>query len=101
VSLADYVGRMKDGRRRSTTSPPTRSRRPASPHLEIFRKKDVEVLLLADRIDEWMLGFLHEFDGKPLESVAKGDLDLGDLADAAEKEEQAKVADEFKDLVGR
>jgi len=72
-----------------------------SPHLEIFRKKGVEVLLLADRVDEWMLSFLHEFEGKPLVSVAKGDLDLGELADAADKEARAKVAGEFKDLVAR
>ena len=72
-----------------------------SPHLEIFRKKDVEVLLLTDRVDEWMLSFLREFDGKELVSVAKGDLDLGGLADAQEKEEQAKVADEYKDLVAK
>ena len=56
----------------------------ASPHLEIFRRKEVEVLILTDRVDEWMLSFLTEFEGKPLLSVAKGDLDLGDLADAQE-----------------
>jgi len=59
------------------------------------------VLLLTDRVDEWMLSHLREFDGKPLVSVAKGDLDLGDLADASEKEAQARVADEYKDLIGR
>jgi molecular chaperone HtpG len=73
----------------------------SSPHLEVFKKKGVEVLLLVDRVDEWMLSFLTEFDGKPLVSVAKGDLDLDDLADAQEKEQQQKVADEYKDLVGR
>jgi molecular chaperone HtpG len=72
-----------------------------SPHLEVFRKKDLEVLLLADRVDEWMLSFVHEFDGKPLVSVAKGDLDLGDLADAAEKEAQSKAAEEFKPLTDK
>jgi len=73
----------------------------ASPHLEIFRKKGVEVLLMTDRVDEWMLSFLHEFEGTELVSVAKGDLDLGDLADAQEKDEQQKVADDYKDLVGK
>lgn len=102
VSFAEYVGRMKDGQKAiyylaADSLEAARS----SPHLEVFRKKDVEVLLLTDRVDEWMLSFLHEFDGKPLESVAKGDLDLGDLADAQEKEEQQKVADEYKDLVGK
>ena len=59
------------------------------------------MLLLTDRVDEWMLSFLREFEGKELVSVAKGDLDLGELADAQEKEAQQKVADEYKDLVGR
>jgi molecular chaperone HtpG len=102
VSLADYAGRMKDKQKAIYyVTADTLEAAKNSPHLEVFRKKDVEVLLLADRIDEWMLGFLHEFDGKPLESIAKGDLDLGELADAAEKEEQAKVADEYKVLVGK
>ncbi len=61
-----------------------------SPHLEIFRRKEVEVLILTDRVDEWMLSFLNEFEGKELASVAKGDLDLGELADAQEKEEQRR-----------
>jgi len=56
-----------------------------SPHLEIFRKKGVEVLLLSDRVDEWVVSSLHEFEGKSLQSVAKGDLDLGKLEDEAEK----------------
>jgi molecular chaperone HtpG len=102
VSLPAYVGRMKEKQKAvyyltADTLEAARN----SPHLEIFRKKDVEVLLLTDRIDEWMLGSLREFDGRALESIARGDLDLGELADAAEKEEQAKVADEYKELVGR
>lgn len=64
-------------------------------------KEGIEVLLLTDRVDEWMLTFLNEFEGKPLVSVAKGDLDLGELADAAEKEARERVAGEFKDLVAR
>jgi len=102
VSLADYVGRMKDKQKAIYyVTADTLEAAKNSPHLEVFRKKGVEVLLLADRIDEWMLSFLREFEGKPLESIAKGDLDLGELADAAEKEEQAKVADEYKELVGK
>ena len=62
-----------------------------SPHLEIFRKKGVEVLLLTDRVDEWMLSFLTEFDGKELVSVAKGGLDLGELEDEAEKKEHEET----------
>jgi len=102
VSLADYAGRMKEGQDRIYyVTADTPAAAAASPHLEIFRKKGVEVLLLTDRVDEWMLSFLREFEGKELVSVAKGDLDLGDLADATEKEEQAKVADEYKDLVAK
>jgi molecular chaperone HtpG len=102
VSLAAYVGRMKDKQKAVYyLTADTLEAAKNSPHLEIFRRKDVEVLLLTDRIDEWMLGSLREFDGRALESIARGDLDLGELADAAEKEEQAKVADEYKELVGR
>ncbi|MDR2678454.1 MAG: molecular chaperone HtpG, partial [Zoogloeaceae bacterium] len=70
-----------------------------SPHLEIFRKKGIEVLLLSDRVDEWVVSHLSEFDGKPLQSVAKGGLDLGKLEDEAEKKETEKAADEYKDLL--
>ena len=69
-----------------------------SPHLEVFRKKGIEVLLLSDRVDEWVAGSLTEFDGKQLVSVAKGGLDLGKLEDEAEKQEQEKQANEHKDL---
>jgi molecular chaperone HtpG len=102
VSLAEYVSRVKESQKAIYyASAESLEAARNSPHLEIFRKKGVEVLLLADRVDEWMLSFLHEFDGKPLVSVAKGDLDLGELADAADKEVREKVAEEFKDLVGR
>jgi molecular chaperone HtpG len=102
VSLLDYVGRMKEQQKAIYyLTADTLEAAKSSPHLEVFRKKGVEVLLMADRVDEWMISFLHEFDGKELVSVAKGDLDLGDLADAQEKEAQAKVAEEYKDLVGR
>jgi molecular chaperone HtpG len=102
VSLTDYIGRMKEQQKAIYyLTADTLEAAKSSPHLEVFRKKGVEVLLLTDRVDEWMLSFLHEFDGKELVSVAKGDLDLGELADAQEKEEQAKIAEEYKDLVGR
>ncbi|MGB2819073.1 MAG: molecular chaperone HtpG [Burkholderiaceae bacterium] len=100
VALADYVGRMKDGQKHVyfVTADTLEAAR-SSPHLEIFRKKGVEVLLLTDRVDEWMLSFLTEFDGKTLTSVAKGSLDLDELADEAEKAAQAKTGDEYKALV--
>jgi len=100
VALADYVARMKEGQKHIyfVTADALEAAR-SSPHLEIFRKKGVEVLLLTDRVDEWMLSFLTEFDGKELTSVAKGALDLDELADEAEKAEQAKTDDEFKVLV--
>ena len=102
VSLAEYVARMKEGQDSVyyvTAETATAARR--SPHLEVFRAKGVEVLLLADRVDEWMLSFLQEFDGKPLVSVARGGLDLGKLEDEAEKKAAEQVADEFKPLVER
>jgi len=102
VSLTEYLGRMKDKQDSIyyATADSWEAAR-SSPHLEIFRKKGIEVLLLADRVDEWMLSFLHEFDGKPLASVAKGGLDLDALADEAEKAEQQKTVDDAKDLIAR
>jgi molecular chaperone HtpG len=102
VTLAEYVARMKEGQTHVyyVTADTLEAAR-SSPHLEIFRKKGVEVLLLTDRVDEWMLSFLTEFDGKPLTSVAKGTLDLDELADEAEKAAQAKTGDEYKDLLER
>ncbi len=101
-ALADYVSRMKSGQSAIyyVTAESAEAAR-SSPHLEIFAKKGIEVLLLTDRVDEWMLTFLGEFDGKPLVSVAKGDLQLEALEDAQEKEEQHRIEDEFKDLVAR
>ncbi len=100
VSLAEYVGRMKDKQAAIYyVTADTLAAGKASPHLEIFRRKEVEVLILTDRVDEWMLSFLTEFEGKPLVSVAKGDLDLGDLADAQEKEQQRQVVEQSKELV--
>ncbi len=100
VSFADYVSRMKDGQDKIyyvTADSWTAAKN--SPHLEIFRKKGVEVLLLTDRVDEWMLSFLTEFDGKPLVSVAKGDLNLGKLEDEAEKKQKEETESEYKELV--
>ena len=102
VSLKDYVGRMKEGQDKIYyVTADTLDAARSSPQLEIFRKKGIEVLLLADRVDEWMLSFLHEFDGKPLASVAKGGLDLAALADEQEKAAQQQSSEEFKDLAGR
>ena len=99
VSLTDYISRMKDGQDKIYfVTADSFAAAKNSPHLEIFRAKEVEVLLLADRVDEWMTSHLTEFEGKKLQSVAKGDLDLGQLADEAEKQEQAQEAEAFKDL---
>jgi len=102
ASLADYVGRMVPGQKSIfyLTAETIEAAR-GSPHLEIFRKKGVEVLLLTDRVDEWMVSFLTEFGGKPLQSVARGELDLEALADAGERQQQQKDAEEFKDLLDR
>ena len=102
VSLADYVARMKDGQEKIYyVTAETFTAAKNSPHLEIFRKKGIEVLLLSDRVDEWVTGNLTEFDGKPLQSVAKGGLDLGKLEDEAEKKEAEKAADEYKELLDK
>ncbi|HTR06407.1 MAG TPA: molecular chaperone HtpG [Paraburkholderia sp.] len=99
VSLADYVARMKPEQTKIYyVTADTWQAAKNSPHLEVFRKKGVEVLLLTDRVDEWMLSFLNEFDGKPLASVARGDLDLGALNDE-EKQQQEKVGEALKPLV--
>ncbi|MGZ3182236.1 MAG: molecular chaperone HtpG, partial [Telluria sp.] len=100
VSLADYVSRMKEGQDKIYyVTADTYQAAKNSPHLEIFRKKGVEVVLLTDRVDEWMLSFLTEFDGKELVSIAKGGLDLGKLEDEAEKKEHEKTESDYKDLV--
>ena len=96
VSFADYVARMKEGQDKIYyVTADTFAAASNSPHLEIFRKKGIEVLLLSDRVDEWMLSYLREFDGKSLVSVAKGGLDLAELADEEEKKHQAEVAEDF------
>ena len=101
VSLADYVARMKEGQTAIYYVTAERTRRRAnSPHLEVFRQKGIEVVL-SDRIDEWVVSALTEFDGKPLRSVAKGALDLGALADAEEKSRSRSGGDDLKPLVER
>ena len=103
VSLEDYVARMKEGQKAIyyiTADSYVAAKN--SPHLELFRKKGIEVLLLSDRIDEWMLSYLTEFDGKSLQTITKADLDLGDLADKEETEaqkEQDKAFDSFIERV--
>ncbi|MEQ1525908.1 MAG: molecular chaperone HtpG [Gallionella sp.] len=99
VSLADYIARMKDGQDKIYyITADTFNAAKNSPHLEVFRKKGIEVLLLSDRIDEWVVGSVTEFSGKSLVSVAKGGLDLGNLEDEAEKQEQEKQANDHKEL---
>lgn len=100
VALNTYIQRMKDGQEKIyyVTADSLKAAR-SSPHLEVFRKKNIEVLLLSDRIDEWLVTNLSEFEGKPLQSVAKGGLDLGNLEDDAEKEEQKKEADAYQELI--
>ena len=101
VSLADYVSRMKEGQDKIYyITAETFAAAKNSPHLEIFRKKGLEVLLLSDRVDEWVASNLTEFEGKPFASVAKGDLDLGKLADE-EKQEQEKETGDYKELMER
>ncbi len=99
VSLAGYVERMKAGQEKIYyVTADSFAAAKNSPHLEIFRKKGIEVLLLSDRVDEWLAAHLTEFEGKALQSVAKGALDLGGLQDEAERQEQEKEAGEFKEL---
>ncbi|MFZ6758991.1 molecular chaperone HtpG [Undibacterium sp. Ji50W] len=100
VSLQDYLARAKEGQDKIYyVTAESYATAKNSPHLEIFRKKGVEVLLLTDRVDEWMLSFLNDFEGKELASVAKGGLDLGQLEDEAEKKQHEETQTEFKDLV--
>ncbi len=102
VTLADYVSRMKDKQDKIYyITAESFAAAKNSPHLEVFRKKGIEVLLLAERVDEWLTNSLTEFDGKPLQSVAKGDLDLGELADEEEKKAQEETDKNFSDLVER
>jgi molecular chaperone HtpG len=102
VSLTDYISRMKEGQDKIYyITADSLAAAKSSPHLEIFRKKGVEVLLMYDRVDEWAMSNLTEFEGRKLQSVAKGDLDLGKLQEEEEKKEQEKEASEFKELTDK
>ncbi|MBS0455223.1 MAG: molecular chaperone HtpG [Proteobacteria bacterium] len=100
VSLADYKARMKEGQEAIYyITADTLAAAKNSPQLEIFRKKGIEVLLMTDRVDEWALNYLQEFDGTPMQSVAKGSVDLGSLQDEAEKKAAEEAAESFKPLL--
>ena len=102
VSLTDYVGRMKEGQDTIyVITADNLAAAKSSPQLEIFRKKGIEVLLLIDRVDEWMLSHLYEFEGKNLQSVAKGAVDLGTLQDEAEKQQAEEAATAFKPMLDK
>lgn len=102
VGFAEYIARMKPAQDKIYyITADSFSAGKNSPHLEIFTKKGVEVLIMSDRVDEWMMSYLNEFDGKSLSSVAKGDLDLGDIQDKDEKEQQETVEKESIKLVER
>jgi molecular chaperone HtpG len=101
-SLDTYIERMREGQEKIyyiTADSPAAARH--SPHLEVFRKKDVEVLLLSDRVDEWLVTSLTEYKGKHLQSVTKGELDLGELGDKEEKEHREKASEAHGDLLKR
>lgn len=102
VALADYIGRMKEGQDKIYyLTGESYNQVKSSPHLEVFRKKGIEVLLLTDRIDEWLMSYLTEFDGKAFVDVARGDLDLGKLDSEEDKKAQEEIAKAKEDLVGR
>jgi molecular chaperone HtpG len=102
VSFADYKARMKEGQEAIYyITADTLAAAKNSPQLEIFRKKGIEVLLMADRVDEWALNYLHEFDGTPLQSVAKGAVDLGKLQDEDEKKAAEEAQTQFKPMLDR
>ncbi|MDS4030858.1 MAG: molecular chaperone HtpG [Candidatus Contendobacter sp.] len=102
VSLADYIGRLKEGQDKIYyIVGDSFAAAKNSPHLEVFRKKGLEVLLLSDRVDEWLMSHLTEFEGKQFQSVTKGALDLDKIASEEEKQEQKQAEDQFKDLLGR
>ena len=102
VSLADYLGRLKDGQDKIYyLTGESFAQIKNSPHLEVFRKKGIEVLLLTDRIDEWLMSYLTEFDGKQLVDVARGDLDLGQLDSEEDKKAQEEIAKTKEGLIER
>jgi molecular chaperone HtpG len=101
-SLQDYIGRMPEGQSKIYyVAAENHTTASASPHLEVFRKKGIEVLLLSDRVDEWLIGHLNEFEGKPFQDVARGALDLGELDSEEDQAEQKKLAEQNSSLVER
>jgi molecular chaperone HtpG len=101
-SLAEYKGRMQEGQDKIYyVVADNHNTAKNSPHLEIFRKKGIEVLLLSERVDEWLMSHMMDFDGTPLQDVAKGALDLGEVEDEAEKKEQEEQAKQYEGLVER
>ena len=106
VSFEEYINRMKPSQKKIYyITAETFNAAKSSPHLEIFRKNNIEVLLLSDKVDEWLVGHLAEFDGKPLHSVAKGDVDLEEISTPENKEEakkkEEKAKEEFDDVIKR
>ena len=102
VSLADYVARMKEGQEAIyVITADSLAAAKHSPQLELFKKKGIEVLLLTDRVDEWLLSHLYDFDGKPLQNVTKGAVDLGKLQDEEEKKKAEEAAATFKPVLER
>ena len=102
VSLANYKARMKEGQEAIYyITADTLAAAKHSPQLEVFKKKGIEVLLMTDRVDEWALNFLHDFDGTPMQSVAKGAVDLGTLQDEEEKKATEEAAEAFKPLLAK
>lgn len=102
TSFADYKARMKDGQKAIYyLTADNLAAAKNSPQLELFKKKGIEVILMTSRVDEWAMNFLHEFDGTPLQNIAKGAVDLGDLTDDAEKEEAKQVEEAMKPLVDK
>ena len=102
VSLADYKARMKEGQEAIYyITADTLAAAQHSPQLEVFKKKGIEVLLMTDRVDEWALNFLNEFDGTPMQSVAKGAVDLGKLQDEEEKKAAQEAAETFKPMLAK
>jgi molecular chaperone HtpG len=100
--LADYVARMKDGQEAIyVITADSLAAAKNSPQLELFKKKGIEVLLLTDRVDEWLLSHLYDFDGKPLQNVTKGAVDLGQLQDEEEKKKAEEAAATFKPVLER
>ena len=100
VSLDDYISRMKEGQDKLYyITGDSYAAVKNSPHLELFRKKDIEVILMHDRVDEWMMSYLNEYDGKSFVNIAKGELDLGDLEDKEDKKKAEKAAQDYESLL--